>query len=265
MAAGYCENCGQALEAGDIFCLNCGKRARLPKEESLGDMLLAAEPSLPSAPAIEADGFCPECGNKVMKGWSFCMQCGQSLSLPAQLMQARTVNVAELERLDYQGPLDVGMAVGDEWDVTDAGFEPLDAPTTVYDEDEQDYEAPTMVYSEDKPLACALIRVSTGERFSLTLPANIGRGSIATTRIAGNPFIGRLHARVYEDKGELFIVDQGSANHTVVNETMLEAHVPVRVHDGDTILLAKEEFTFSVESRDGLGEPVMREGERHAS
>ena len=56
-----------------------------------------------------------------------------------------------------------------------------------------------------------------------------------------------MHARITEQNGSLYIEDAGSANHTYVNGTMLRQGVPAPLGNGDTFMLAKEEFVVTIE------------------
>ena len=135
-----------------------------------------------------------------------------------------------------------------EWEKTDAGFPADDAPTTVYDEDD-DNDALTMVYADEEEARpqCMLTRTSTGDKLGFdSLPVTLGRGSAADVRIAGNPYIGRVHMRLLERDGEFYIEDLRSSNHTYLNGVQLLPEEPTMIQDGDTISLAREEFTVSI-------------------
>lgn len=135
-----------------------------------------------------------------------------------------------------------------EWERTDAGFLVDEAPTTVYDEEEEGEDALTMVYAEEEPQpVCKFTRTSTGNVLDLdSLPVTLGRGSAADIRISGNPYIGRVHMRVLERDSEFYIEDLRSSNHTYLNGRQLTPESPTAIHDGDTVALAKEEFTVSI-------------------
>jgi pSer/pThr/pTyr-binding forkhead associated (FHA) protein len=81
----------------------------------------------------------------------------------------------------------------------------------------------------------------------LNLPATIGRGSKATSRVAGNRYISRIHARVEETADGYTIIDLSSSNKTLVNGVGVDTIHPVFLKDGDHITLADEEFIFVVE------------------
>lgn len=51
--------------------------------------------------------------------------------------------------------------------------------------------------------------------------------------------VSRRHARIYANKGQLYIEDLGSSNGTTLNGEELEAHKAYRVSDGDEIMLGR--------------------------
>ena len=175
-------------------------------------------------------------------------------SVPKQAIP-RTMRVDDLNMMASESAYGVGNTGLDswgnsfaEWERTDAGFLTDEAPTTVYDEEEEGEDALTMVYAEEEPQpVCKFTRTSTGNVLDLdSLPVTLGRGSAADIRISGNPYIGRVHMRVLERDGEFYIEDLRSSNHTYLNGRQLTPESPTAIHDGDTVALAKEEFTVSI-------------------
>jgi DNA-directed RNA polymerase subunit RPC12/RpoP len=59
-----CPNCGEALEAGDLFCTNCGTK------------IVDAEAKI----APKEDRSCPSCGKQVHDEDAFCPYCGSKLN-----------------------------------------------------------------------------------------------------------------------------------------------------------------------------------------
>lgn len=90
-----------------------------------------------------------------------------------------------------------------------------------------------------------LVRERTGDRLRMQLPAVIGRGVAATTKVSGNLAISRKHARVQMDQGRLTIVDLGSVNGTRVRGDRIPQNMAVEIHDGDEVRLASEVFWIS--------------------
>lgn len=223
--------------------------------------------------ALDKDGFCPECGAKTKRGWQFCMACGTDLMAAVNAMRlaqaagngavqsvatpmaARTVAVQELEE-GWSNVATLGdassLGSGFAWDKGDAEYDPDDIPTAVCSDEAEDDDAPTLVFQEEGLPACTLTRSSTGEEYRLSLPATLGRGVSATVRILGNPYIGRIHARITEDDGCVLVRDEGSANRTYVNGTALQPYEDARLFEGDVLTLAREDFKVAI------GQPVGR-------
>ena len=69
--AGFvCPKCGNPVEEGDAFCMNCGTRL----DPSL---FVHEEPPVEEAPAHTT---CPNCGADVTPGNKFCGSCGSPLA-----------------------------------------------------------------------------------------------------------------------------------------------------------------------------------------
>lgn len=256
--ARICANCGHPIGETDAFCLQCGVRVANPSvasEQSMGGMT----------------SFCPECGKRVKPHWSFCMNCGRQLGmhkdagsslekhvsigktvmlngLPGsvtsqKLVSTRAVNVGEF---DEAASLVFNEDEFESWEIADTSAPYDDVPTETF-ADSDDDDSPTMIYEEERPRECVLTRTSTGEVYKLKLPAKIGRGNAADVRIGGNPYIGRVHACVWERDGEVYVRDEESANHTYVNGEIVSSGQEVAIKTGDTISLAKEEFLVSID------------------
>lgn len=153
-----------------------------------------------------------------------------------------TVPVSGLDDLMPEPPVDQHLGTGGL--VSD--YDDSDQPTMVIDDEGDD--TPTMVYEEEpRHPICMLRRVSTGENMRVeNYPATVGRGSDAALRVSGNRYVGRIHARISERGGQLYVADQGSANHTYLNGMVLSPYEDVQLSDGDVLSLAKEEFRVTI-------------------
>lgn len=275
-ADGFCKECGARTRSGWLFCMNCGSSLSSPSNAGAGK---AAEqkvgPRTGSAFSFGGSAFSGSAFSGAPAGESSFgdyqteepsrrgatqdrirphtlvmptgVESGSSSYSKAQAVAVDPFFVESPSSLGIDLPTEFGTGM-DDWDKTDAGI-PDDAPTTIYDDDEDDLDALTMVYDEEEEpkKVFVLTRQESGERYVLELPATLGRGTKASVRIAGNPFIGRVHASVFERDGELYVNDEGSANHTFVNGTMLTKGNPVKLAEGDTLRLAKEDFAVTIE------------------
>ncbi|MCD8088747.1 MAG: trypsin-like peptidase domain-containing protein [Oscillospiraceae bacterium] len=108
-----------------------------------------------------------------------------------------------------------------------------------------DDQATTILGGNGGAKVC-LVRESTGERVPINKTVfRIGskRGSVDYV-ITNNTAISRNHASIVSRNGEYFILDNNSSNFTFVNGTQLTPNTEVRIHEGDSIRLADENFRF---------------------
>lgn len=101
-------------------------------------------------------------------------------------------------------------------------------------------------------LKVSLVREKTGEPLDLALPCTVGKGTAAGCRIAGNPAISRVHARLYTapdpaaQTSFLYVEDLGSLNGTSAEGQTLARGAPRRIGDGSRLVLADESFVVRV-------------------
>lgn len=65
--------------------------------------------------------------------------------------------------------------------------------------------------------------------------------------ITGNTTISRRHCMIKNDGRDIYLEDLGSLNGTFVNGIQLTAHVPVKLSDGDVIMLSDITYVFHIE------------------
>ena len=91
-----------------------------------------------------------------------------------------------------------------------------------------------------------LLRVRTNERIEVPMPAVVGRGTLASVHVRGNPVISRRHIALRSDGDRVLLTDLSSRNGTRVRGRRVPPNTPVAVRDGDQICLASEEFVLHV-------------------
>lgn len=93
-----------------------------------------------------------------------------------------------------------------------------------------------------------LVRVNTDERIMLSkLTFKIGKASVGVDySVGGNKAISRQHAVIIQRDGMCFIKDNKSANHTYVNDKLVEDGVEEPLSHDAIIRLADEEFRFKI-------------------
>lgn len=118
--------------------------------------------------------------------------------------------------------------------------------TTVLSQNMGDANA-TTVLGASATAAC-LIRTSNNERINITKPYfKIGKDANRVDYcISGNPAVSRFHASIVSKNGQYFIVDNGTTNHTYVNESMIPSNVETQISNGAKIRLADEKFEFKI-------------------
>ena len=76
------------------------------------------------------------------------------------------------------------------------------------------------------------------------LPLTIGKMEGCVDFVIPDKTISRMHARLYEENGELYIKDLGSTNGTYHNGYRLKAQSPVRIVPGDEVKLSDIVFDY---------------------
>lgn len=91
-----------------------------------------------------------------------------------------------------------------------------------------------------------LVRVQTGEEISINKPVfRLGKErSYVDYFVSDNIAVSRSHADIVTRGSGVFVKDLNSRNHTYINNQLLAAQCETEIHDGDTLKLANEEFTF---------------------
>jgi len=92
--------------------------------------------------------------------------------------------------------------------------------------------------------ARTLIRIKTGERIQMNQPEyTIGKERRRVDYcISDNNSISRVHAKLVNRGGQLFLIDMNATNGTFINGTKLSPNQEVRISSGDRFKLADEEF-----------------------
>ena len=117
-------------------------------------------------------------------------------------------------------------------------------PTGVLDSSAD--QATTVLGSSGGGAAVCLTRESNGEKIFINKNIfRIGRDrNRVDYAISDNSAISRSHVAIVSRNGEYFVIDNNTANHTYVNESVIPANVETPIHEGDVIRLANESFRF---------------------
>ncbi len=108
--------------------------------------------------------------------------------------------------------------------------------------------ATTVLGTQNAKPTAYLMRSKTGEEVAIDKPVfRIGKEkSYVDYFIADNTAISRSHANIHIEKGEYFIEDTNSTNHTYVNGMIINSNVKIKLSSGDGIRFANEDFTFTI-------------------
>lgn len=124
------------------------------------------------------------------------------------------------------------------------GFGGDDMPTGILDNSAD--QATTILVGGAGGATVCLTRESNGEKIFINKNIfRIGRDrNRVDYAIADNTAISRSHVAIVSRAGEFYVIDNNTANHTYLNETMLPANTETPIHEGDTLRLANESFRF---------------------
>lgn len=123
----------------------------------------------------------------------------------------------------------------------------LGSTEMVFDEAGTSKTSPPMV---KEPVAVPPKLVSSadsksGDEYLLASDMVIGRSLGSDIRV-DHSSVSRRHARIYRDGSEYFIEDLGSANGTMVNDSIVHKNSPVKLRSGDRIQVGEVEFSFEM-------------------
>lgn len=212
MSTMNCPNCNTTSPAGAIFCDNCGYDLRNAVPARAQTPPTVATPSAaPQAGPAAGETRCQNCGHNNVEGSAFCEQCG------SQLPQRPPVTPP------YTPP-------------------PSEHPPT----------PPVQVpYNEPVVTPSAPRLVIQGSNTTLQIPPGkqeiiIGREDPVSNifpDINLDPYggqdagVGRQHAKITLQGGQVYIEDLNSVNHTWVNKQVIPANQKVPINNGDEIRL----------------------------
>ena len=245
----FCPQCGVDNPTGARYCDQCGAML-IPVPAQ------AAPPTVAPTAAIPAMGptVCPQCGQAAIPGEAFCDNCGAPLSAPARPVApvSPPPQSAAPPQPVYPPPAPV-TAPPVPTPPTAPAPAPVPAPPS--------YQAPAVppvkpaVGGRTSLTSSALIVVGTGAVLSLpaATQAIIGRSDPVSKfypDVDLNPHgaldqgVGRRHARLFVQGGQVMIEDLDSVNGTLVNGQRALPYQPRALSDGDQITLGRMLLRF---------------------
>ena len=252
----FCPQCGVDNPANARFCDQCGA-ALIPvpaaPAAAPAPQPVAQPASVAAAPAVPASSgtvTCPQCGASAIPGEAFCDNCGAPLNAPSRPVAsapAPSYNAGVPPQPTYPAPQPSNYGSGQPA----PAYTPPPAPAYTPPPAPAYTPPPAPTYTQRNALAPAqLVVASSGA--ALPLPnaaqATIGRADAVsnffpdidlTPNGALDNGVGRRHARLFVQNGQVMIEDMDSTNGTMLNNQKLAARQPQPLRNGDQITLGK--------------------------
>ncbi|NWG20466.1 MAG: FHA domain-containing protein [Chloroflexi bacterium] len=258
----FCPQCGIDNPAGARYCDQCGAMLiPVPPQPAAP----VAPPAAP-APAI-GPTVCPQCGQAAIPGEAFCDNCGAPLSAPSRPAAPVTTppySAPVAPQASYPPPIPAPAPAAPP--ATPPHQPPLPTPTTVAP---PSYQAPvtppvsvpatpagpTPVSGRASLAPAAFVVMGTGAIVPLpaTAQAVIGRGDPVSKYFpdidlsahgALDQGVGRRHARIFVQGGQILLEDLDSTNGTLVNGQKVAPRQARALADGDQITLGRMLLRF---------------------
>jgi hypothetical protein len=232
-----CPSCHMAAPAGAIFCDNCGYDLRTVSP--------VASPPIPPTQLVPDSGsgeiICPNCRHSNIVGSAFCENCGTQLTQPPA-PAAKPVPPA------MPAPAAVAPAQA----------VPAPAPKVVPPTPPS--EADTLVSeTPPQPPAAPMLDSIPGrlvvQSLNISIPIPSGKQTVVIGRedpVSGvfpdidlDPHggheagVGRRHAQLVLQGGQLLLEDLDSVNGTVLNKVKMQPHKPQPLQSGDELRFGK--------------------------
>jgi predicted component of type VI protein secretion system len=237
MSEVICPSCGTPAPAGAVFCDNCGFDLR-----HVAPSTPVAQVVAPVEESLAGGNNCPVCGHPNVPGAVFCENCGAEMSaMPAE----QPVVEAAAAPLEAAAP---------EPALTPVEAPPVSAPQPAPQLAPAPVPAPAAMLTSIP--GSVLLRAT-----NVSLPIPPGKQTIVLGRedpVSGifpdldlDPHggleagVGRQHARLVLQDGQVCLEDLNSVNGTALNRQRLSPLQPTPVKDGDEIRLGKLVLIYS--------------------
>jgi uncharacterized Zn finger protein (UPF0148 family) len=227
MSAVACPNCRTPAPPGAIFCDNCGYDLRTVSPS-------AQQPVPPTflVPQGEAgEIICPNCQHNNIAGSAFCENCGTQLSQVKPQAQAPAPAQAAAQK-PYQPPMQPAAPLATPAQAAQPPAAPAGFVTgrLVIQESNISLSIPggkqTVIIGREDPVS--------GVFPDIDLDPHGGHE-------AG---VGRRHAQLVAQGGQVYIEDLDSVNGTIVNKQKITPHQPYLLRSGDEFRLGKMALVY---------------------
>jgi len=239
----FCPQCGVENPASARFCDQCG--AVLVPVPAQGSAAAPVAPVPQAAPvpglATAGPSTCPQCGTAVIPGEAFCDTCGAALlgptrpapaaapglpfgGLPPQPNYPAPQPVAPAPQPNYPAPLPI---------VTP----PIITPPVAVAAPLRAALAPTRLLVQPGGAAIALPAAAQAVLGRADAVSNFFPDVDLTPSGALDHGVGRRHARIFVQGGQLLVEDLDSTNGTFLNAARLAPRQPAPLTGGDELRL----------------------------
>jgi pSer/pThr/pTyr-binding forkhead associated (FHA) protein len=236
MSSIICPSCHMAAPAGAIFCDNCGYDLRT--------VSAAATPPIPPTQLVTDSGsaeiICPNCRHSNIVGSVFCENCGSQLTQPAP---------SPVKPVQALVPAPVA---------TPPPVPPTPAPVVVPPTPPSDVDTlvgDTPVARPAAPVEGSIPGRLVIQSLNISIPIPSGKQTVVIGRedpVSGifpdidlDPHggheagVGRRHAQLLLQSGQILLEDLDSVNGTVVNKVKLLPHKTQPLQHGDEVRFGK--------------------------
>ena len=248
----YCPSCGVENPASSRFCDQCGARL-IPVIAPVAVAPVApvarpAQPAMPPpspalVPASSGPIICPQCGSNAIPGEAFCDNCGAPLSAPAPA--ATTVaNPIYATGLAPQPTYPTPQPTMPQPVIVQPIAPPVAAmpATSSYAPVRSSLAPARLVF--DNGVVIALPNAAQAIIGRADAVSNYAPEIDLTDYGALGGGVGRRHARLLLQQGQIAIEDLDSTNGTLVNTVRLQPRQPRGLQDGDTLQLGGVRMQF---------------------
>lgn len=251
----FCPQCGVENPASARFCDQCG--AVLVAVPVQGRPVVPAIPVPAPAPAAPAPAapvaghasagpsLCPQCGMAVIPGEAFCDNCGAAL-----LGGARPAQAAAAPTLPYGGvpaqPSYPPPQPAQPTPVAPPAYQPPPAPAAPPPPPARTALAPAQLIVRSSSVALPLPAAAQAVIGRSDPVSNYFPDLDLTPHGAVEGGVGRRHARVFVQGGQLLVEDLDSTNGTFRNGARLAPRQPTPLANGDELRLGNLALTVQL-------------------
>lgn len=225
----FCPQCGVENPASARFCDQCG--AVLVPVPAQGSAAAPVAPVPQAAPvsglASAGPSTCPQCGTAVIPGEAFCDTCGAALLGPTRPVPAAAPGLpfgGLPPQPNYPAPLPI---------VTP----PIVTPPVAVAAPLRAALAPTRLLVQPGGAAIALPAAAQAVLGRADAVSNFFPDIDLTASGALDHGVGRRHARIFVQGGQLLVEDLDSTNGTFLNAARLAPRQPAPLTGGDELRL----------------------------